>query len=383
VDRILVQGWRFVPHSFALVNHYQCLQLLRRPGVSLFFQDEPYFRDHWQPQRGLLEPEDEEKIARLPPPPDQPLDITYRIARTDFRPPPSGRLLVFAVCDCGIVLPGAIEGGAPISQAIAHSNAIVITPSNWAKQGFLRSGAPDQNVAIVPHGVDTAVFHPADPPMRQLIRQEMKSGDHFIFLHVGAMTHHKNVVMLLRAFAIVARRHPHARLVLKGLESIYPAKVLLEQQFKELSDADLETIEDKVNVILTTFPAKIMARLYQVADAYVSPYMTESFNLPALEAAACGLPVICTAGGPTDDFTTPEFSLRIESRQIPADSLAPGAIALLPSFDHLVSQMLRAVEDQSYVQQANESAPKFVAQNFTWSRAVDRLLEVIQNAKLP
>ena len=40
-----------------------------------------------------------------------------------------------------------------------------------------------------------------------------------------------------------------------------------------------------------------MALLYQAADVFVSPYRAEGFNIPALETAACGLPVICTRGG--------------------------------------------------------------------------------------
>ena len=45
-----------------------------------------------------------------------------------------------------------------------------------------------------------------------------------------------------------------------------------------------------------------MAALYNLADAYVTPYHAEAFNMPALEAAACGVPLIVPRGGPTDDF---------------------------------------------------------------------------------
>jgi glycosyltransferase involved in cell wall biosynthesis len=42
--------------------------------------------------------------------------------------------------------------------------------------------------------------------------------------------------------------------------------------------------------------------LYNAADAYVTPYRAEGFNLPALEAQSCGTPVVATRGGATDDF---------------------------------------------------------------------------------
>ena len=43
------------------------------------------------------------------------------------------------------------------------------------------------------------------------------------------------------------------------------------------------------------------------------PYTAEGFNMPCLEAAACGTVVICTQGGPTDHFTRPEFTLQVQS----------------------------------------------------------------------
>ena len=47
--------------------------------------------------------------------------------------------------------------------------------------------------------------------------------------------------------------------------------------------------------------------LYRACDVLVHPYRGEGFAMPVLEAMACGLPVIVTAGGPTDEFcpTTP------------------------------------------------------------------------------
>jgi tetratricopeptide (TPR) repeat protein len=45
-----------------------------------------------------------------------------------------------------------------------------------------------------------------------------------------------------------------------------------------------------------------MACLYRSCDVFVSPYRGEGFSLPALEAMACGLPVVVTKGGATDDF---------------------------------------------------------------------------------
>ena len=59
-----------------------------------------------------------------------------------------------------------------------------------------------------------------------------------------------------------------------------------------------------------------LIELYISADCYISPYIAEGFNMPALEAAACGLPVIATRGGPTDDFLPEESCLSLPSELI-------------------------------------------------------------------
>ena len=64
-----------------------------------------------------------------------------------------------------------------------------------------------------------------------------------------------------------------------------------------------------------------MAQLYQAADAYVSPYRGEGFNMPVLEAAATGLVVVATLGGATDDFTNASFALGVDSREEEFDGL--------------------------------------------------------------
>jgi hypothetical protein len=60
-----------------------------------------------------------------------------------------------------------------------------------------------------------------------------------------------------------------------------------------------------------------MAALYRSCDVMVLPYRGEGFCMPALEAMACGLPVIVPAGGPTDEFVPDAACWRVPSRRAP------------------------------------------------------------------
>src|SRR5205807_2926158 len=105
----------------------------------------------------------------------------------------------------------------------------------------------------------------------------------------------------------------NARLVLKGMDQLYDSKGFLLRNLQTLSTGDQQVVLERMKYIGDSLSHQAMAMLYQVADVYVSPYRAEGFNLPVLEAAACGIPIICTHGGPTDDFVTDEFARRIES----------------------------------------------------------------------
>ena len=165
---------------------------------------------------------------------------------------------------------------------------------------------------------------------------------------------------------------------MKGLDALYSSKDFLLKQAEELTPDEADRVRERLTYIGETLNFQEMARLYQVADAYVSPYLAEGFNMPCLEAAACGAVVICTEGGSTDDFTRPEFTLPIQStaQEIPCDPGTFGRI-LRPSYEHLLYQMTTAVERDDFRAEARVAGPAFVRENFTWKHAVGKLVDIV------
>src|SRR5690349_23097650 len=85
--------------------------------------------------------------------------------------------------------------------------------------------------------------------------------------------------------------------------------------------ADLATTDD----ICEERPARELGSLYRAADVLVAPYRGEGFCLPALEAMACGVPVIHTGTGPTGEFVPESGGWALGASQValPAEVSLP------------------------------------------------------------
>ena len=108
--------------------------------------------------------------------------------------------------------------------------------------------------------------------------------------------------------------------------------------------------------------------LYGASDAYVAPYRAEGFNLPPLEAASSGLPVILTDGGSTDDYFNKSFAIKIKSKLIKKDN----NIFLEPDLESLIDTMSLLVEKKFHNFNLNKTQ-NFIKKDFSWPSIVKKL----------
>lgn len=382
---LLVEGWRFFPQSFSIVNQFQCLEILKRSDVRLVHRDAPPAHPKWlegrQPRTGpdaLLGADEAEALARIPPPGNESPDAVFRIYYPyEFSAAPRGRTFVFAVTGMGRIPRFMVRGKRDPADALAGQDVTLVTPSRFSRQSLVASGADPDRIAVVPHGVDTRIFRPASAERRSQLRREFGWEGRFVFLNVGAQYWWKGGLALAKAFSVIAGRHPQAVLALKGLDDVYASRAALEELARQLGPKERAALEGRVAYIGGTLPFARVADLYRAADALVAPYLGEGFYLPALEAIACGLPVICTKGGPTDDFLRDDFALRIESRLSREVTEKP---RLNVDIGHLVALMDQATGDEGLAARARRLGPPHVAANYTWTRVTDRLLRVMTGA---
>jgi glycosyltransferase involved in cell wall biosynthesis len=139
---------------------------------------------------------------------------------------------------------------------------------------------------VVPHGVDHARFRPADSGHDAETLGRL--GVHAPYLlFVGTIEPRKAVPVLLDAFERVASERPEVALVLAGRPGwgVAPVERALREMRSRRRVVRLGYVaDDAVPVLL------------RGAAAAVYPAMEEGFGLPALEALACGTPLVTTAG---------------------------------------------------------------------------------------
>lgn len=173
-----------------------------------------------------------------------------------------------------------------LNRCLAQRAARIVTVSrSSARDIHTLLGVDPGRLAVVPCGVDRGVFHPRDRNSVRLVRDQYGlRGPYLMF--VGLAHPHKRFPWLVEELMSRRSRFPaQARLVAVGGHAEAAsgvAELLARYQAADflvftgrVSDADL-------------------AALYSAASALVIASLSEGSNLPALEAMACGCPVIAT-----------------------------------------------------------------------------------------
>jgi glycosyltransferase involved in cell wall biosynthesis len=163
----------------------------------------------------------------------------------------------------------------------------IIAVSGWVKQELVaRAHVKENRIEVVPNGIDHSTFYPRQRNEESVLLIQPFSFKRPYVLCVSRIDHPvKNHIRLIKAFNIFKDRtkYPH-RLVLAGGDSNDAAIV------KEAAAAS----PWRSDIFFTGhFPLKSLPELYAGADFVVFPSMYEGFGMGALEAMACGVPVLC------------------------------------------------------------------------------------------
>jgi GT2 family glycosyltransferase/glycosyltransferase involved in cell wall biosynthesis/Tfp pilus assembly protein PilF len=243
----------------------------------------------------------------------------------------------------------------------------VWAPSEYVRRVYVDSGVNAAKVKVVPNGIDPQRFHPEAPPLPLATKKAIK------FLFVGGTIHRKGPDVLLKAYLESFRAGDDVCLVIKdfGGQSIYAGQTLEGA----IRAAQADPTAPEILYLTEELPPEALPGLYTACDCLVHPYRGEGFGLPVLEAMACGLPVIVTGGGATDDFAGDEYAYRLPAQrrwlddEVDGLKLAQRGWLLEPDPAALAKRMRGVFERRDEAKAKGRAASGYVRREWTWERA--------------
>jgi len=243
-------------------------------------------------------------------------------------------------------------------QVIHAADRIIAATEAERSQLLLLYRADRRKIDIVPPGVDTNRFFPSDRySARKAVNWAHSGCKHFLF--VGRIERLKSVDTILQAINLIRHSHPHLQVcatIIGGDPS--PENANEEMLHLQSIQADLK-LQDRVYLVGAQ-SQDTLPDYYRAAEALIMSSDYESFGMVALEAMACGTPVIASeVGGLAYLVRDGETGFHFPVREAEA----------------LANRMIRVAEDEALRTQMGNAAAT-LAKHYQWSAIVERLLNV-------
>lgn len=362
------EGSQFVYHSLALINREHCLNLYETEQVNLTVI--PYEKDQFDHRIDeRLEIINNADIRNKPDQTDDLSKLPYCWVRHQWPPketPPSGAKWI-------IMQPWEFSQLREDFAEVFKQADEIWTPSNFTRRAYIDSGLDPEKVQVVPNGVNPQLFKPSGD------KYELNTNKKLKFLFVGGTIFRKGIDILLHSYVSAFTSRDDVTLIIKdmGGDSFYKgqtAKEKIKEIQKDKKAPEIIYIEDYLTEVE-------MTGLYRACDVFVCSYRGEGFSLPTLEAMACGLPVVVTEGGATDDFVTEDYGWFIPAAKrsigdtIDGRKLTGEAFILEPDQNALVDILRIIFENPSNIINSGILAQLDARTKWTWKRSTLKLLQ--------
>lgn len=251
---------------------------------------------------------------------------------------------------------------------VRDAERVIATCPNEVKELVMDYGATSDRLAVIPLGVDSALFKPVE---RSAARRELHLNvNDRLIVYVGRIVPRKDVRNVIQALAILGRvqlEGPTCKLVIVGGESEEPDPI----QTPEIGE--LQRLAARLNVEeFVMFAGKRtrneLRQWYGAGDVVVTTPWYEPFGLTPLEAMACARPVVGSdVGGIAFTVVHGETGLLVSPR-------SPERLA--EAFRELLSDPERCTH-------LGLAARQRVETSFSWSRVAEQTAALYREVAIP
>lgn len=231
---------------------------------------------------------------------------------------------------------------------VARRIRTILTVSETSRRDMAASmGIDPGRVRVVPIGVDTTVFRPL-PGVERVPFSVVTTASADVPL--------KGLVHLVEALSLLVRRYPQIRLSIIGATR---------------PGSDVQRLVDRLGLrervdFLGKVSQEEIVRLYSASQVACVPSLYEGFSLPAIEAMACGIPLVATDGG-----ALPE---------VVGDDGEAGLIARAGDARSIAEQIARVFDDPALASSLSHHARLRVLARYSWKSAAISTVEAYRSA---
>jgi GT2 family glycosyltransferase len=242
-------------------------------------------------------------------------------------------------------------------------------PSEFNKQTFLDCGLK-RPIHKIPLGVDTNYFNPD-------IRSIKNQNKDYVFFTNIEWGERKNPQMQLKQFNKTFKANDDVCLIAK-LNNRDPS-INLQQEIKNLN---LSSSGGRIYFIINrVFDFYQLPLLYRSIDCYITAGRGEGWDMPLMEAMACGLPTIATNWGAHQEFATEENSYLLNiTGTIDAKAKCPyydGFKWADPDANHYSELLQMVFNNQDQAKSKGRLAADEMMQMWTWENTAKKILNRI------
>ena len=238
-------------------------------------------------------------------------------------------------------------------------------PSEWQKECSVAQGYPEDRVKVVPEAVESDCF-----PDKGIVPDDSI----FTFCLLGRWDNRKSTTEILECFVELFGNNPKVQLIASIDNPFAKDGLSTQERFEKMGWGDIK------NIILKSFPSRSeYIDILRRSHVFLSCARSEGWNIPLIEAMACGVPSIYSdCSGQTEFASGKGIPIRILGKELAR--IGHGAVAsqftsqmpghyYTPDFTHLKKKMQMCMDKYNVLKKKALQESVEIRSKFTWENA--------------